>query len=58
VVLGFDVEYLAESKRAAVSIWQPRIVTDFEERGGETSILEISHDQEADVTPSHRPGSF
>jgi hypothetical protein len=49
VVLGFDIEYHVQSKRAAVSVWRPRIATDFEEGGDETPVLEMVSVQEADV---------
>jgi hypothetical protein len=51
VVLVFDIQYGVQSKRAALSVWRPRMVKD-EEGGEEALILETISDQEADVRPS------
>jgi hypothetical protein len=51
VVLGFDIEYGVQSKRAVMSVWRPRTVKD-EEGGEEALILETVSDQETDVRPS------
>jgi hypothetical protein len=51
VVLGFDIQYGVQSKRAALSVWRPRTVKD-EEDAEETLILKTVSDREADVRPS------
>jgi hypothetical protein len=48
VVLGFDIQYGVQSKRAALSVWRPRTVKD-EEGAEEARILETVSDREADV---------
>ncbi len=50
VVLGLDIEYDVESKRASVSIWRPRLASDPENEAG--VLLEIVSIQEADVMPA------
>jgi hypothetical protein len=45
VVLGFDIEYGVQSKRAALSVWRPRTVKD--EEGEQALILESVRDREA-----------
>jgi hypothetical protein len=47
VVLGFDIEYGVQPKRAALSVWRPRTVKD--EEGKQALILESVRDREANV---------
>jgi hypothetical protein len=47
VVLGFDIEYGVQSKRAALSVSRPRTVKD--EEGEQALILESVRDREANV---------
>lgn len=54
VVLGFDIERHGHSKRATVSVWRPRIVSDPEDEAG---ILEMDDIREADVIPPSPPRS-
>jgi hypothetical protein len=57
VVVGFDIEYYVQLKRAAVSVWRPRIVKDGEGRE-KILILETVSVREADVRQPHRAKSF
>ena len=50
VVLGLDIEYGVGSKRASVSVWQPRLAPDPEDEEG--VLLELVGVQEADVMPA------
>ena len=50
VVLGLDIEYGVGSKRASVSVWQPRVAPDPENKEG--MLLEMVGVQEADVMPA------
>ena len=50
MILGFDIEYGIESKKASLSIWRPRFVPDLEKEEG--VLLEIFNVREADVMAS------
>ena len=50
IVLGFDIEYGVESKKASLSIWRPRLVPDPEKEGG--VLLETFSVREADIMAS------
>ena len=50
LVLGLDIEYGIGSKKASLSIWQPRLVPDPEKEEG--VLLETFSVQEADVMAS------
>lgn len=50
MVLGLDIEYGVGSKKASLSVWRPRLVTDPEKE--EAVLLETFSVREADVMAS------